>query len=408
MKIQRIDCNDKSKCCGCTACANICPKNAITMVSDEYGFLFPKIDEDKCINCGLCSKACIYKNELKREKVKKAYASVTKNKDILKKSTSGGIFAELASSFLSSGGVVYGCNLRLINSKAVIEHIRIDNIDELQLLQGSKYVQSDKKLIFRQVKQDLKDSKKVLFSGTPCEVAALKRFLFNISMDNLFTIDIVCHGVPSNEMFNAYLNTLYEKEEKIDYKFRDKTEGWGSMGAIFLKRKNKIILKRIHPKKSSFYQLFLNTDICRDSCYSCMFANDKRVSDITIGDYWGIEKEQPELLIENGGSLSREEGISCVLINTEKGSSFIEKFGDNLLLFKSDLKKIAKNNHNLKSPSKKGENREVVFGLYKDNHNFDDINRWFKKKLGIKYYIYTVWIKLPLFFRRLIRKFINR
>ena len=167
----------KSDCCGCGACQAICPKNAIDMVEDKYGFVYPKIDDTKCIKCGLCKKICSYKNPKMMEEDKKVYMSASKNENSLRKSASGGVFFELANAIILDGGIVYGCSMENENNQLYPKHIRVDKCEDLIKLQGSKYVQSECGNIYRQVKSDLLDNKIVLFSGTPCQVEGLKAFL---------------------------------------------------------------------------------------------------------------------------------------------------------------------------------------------------------------------------------------
>ncbi len=206
-----IEIKNKRQCCSCAACISICPKKAIKMKKDEYGFEYPVVNKDKCINCGLCKKSCAYINNNENKNIeKKVYAAVNQNDEQLNISSSGGVFSAISTSFIKQGGVVYGCSMEVIDEKLTPIHIRIDELSSLIKLQGSKYVQSNMETIYRNIQLDLKEGKKVLFSGVPCQVAAVKNYLktINISAEKLFTIDIICHGTPSSNFFQNYITVL--------------------------------------------------------------------------------------------------------------------------------------------------------------------------------------------------------
>ena len=272
---------NKTECCGCGACQAICPKNAIEMVEDEYGFIYPRIDESKCVNCNLCKKTCAYMNPRKMNDEKKVYASVSKNDENLKRSASGGVFYELANSIISDGGVVYGCSMEYKNDKLTPKHIRVNNQENLKKLQGSKYVQSECGNIYKLVKTDLINGKKVLFSGTPCQIEGVKSFLQYKEYENLFLVDIICHGVPSRKMFQDYIeNFEIENNCKVkEFYFRDKDKGWGLFFKVVYEKNGKTE-KTVKPSyESSFYQLFLDSSIYRENCYKCPYATENRNSD---------------------------------------------------------------------------------------------------------------------------------
>ena len=206
----------KKDCCGCAACINICPKHAISLTTDENGFSYPIIDGSKCINCGLCKKVCSYKYKNINNNPIITYAGATLNNDIIKKSSSGGIFGTIAYNFLKNGCIVYGCSLENENSCLSPQHIRVDNISDLYKLLGSKYVQSQMGSIYLEIKNDLLNNKKVLFSGTPCQVHSLQSFLeeTRVKTDNLFSVDLICHGTPSTKMFQDYIIELEKRKHK--------------------------------------------------------------------------------------------------------------------------------------------------------------------------------------------------
>lgn len=347
---------NNDKCCGCEACCNICPKQAITLKEDARGFAYPSIDEKKCINCGLCKSVCIYQNEVSKTKPIAAFAAACKSKDLIKKVASGGVFSICAENILNRGGIVYGA---AFIQGCHVKHIRVDSLKELWKIQGSKYVQSEIADSYQRVKVDLQSGKDVLFSGTPCQIAGLKNFLRK-EYDNLYTIDLICHGVPSQRMFQDYLATI--SPEPIDYfVFRDKTRGWRD---FFLLWKEKGKNKRIHNRLSSYYRLFLTGEIYRDSCYSCQFACSNRVADITLGDFWGFEKVHPEKMQERLWKEQSWRGISCVLSNTNKGIQLFDEIKSQLYWFESSVDKIMVSNGQLKAPSKHTSMREQVLDTY--------------------------------------------
>ncbi len=369
----------KNNCCGCGACQVVCPKNAIDMVEDEFGFLYPKINEKKCVNCGLCRKICSYKSPSKVYSDKNVYMSYSKNNDNLKNSSSGGVFFEIAKAIIDDGGIVYGCSMEKENGKLYPKHIRVDNEKNLFKLQGSKYVQSECYTIYNCVKNDLLDGKIVLFSGTPCQIEGLKAVLRHKNYDNLILMDIICHGVPSMKMFQdyiAYFETI-NKCKVIDYYFRDKEHGCGFNNKIIFKKSGIVgtIIKKSY--ENSYYQLFLDSVIYRDNCYTCPYATSTRNSDITIGDYWGAKEEHPD------SNIDIRNGISCFISNTEKGNMILEKYGAQLYKIESTFDKVAKHNFQLNTPSKKTKEHDKVMNLYKNN-GYEAVDDFYKKSRKIK------------------------
>lgn len=306
-----IHVSNPADCCGCTACASVCSQNAITMEPDALGFLYPKVQENKCIHCGLCEKVCAFNsnydvsNNLEKPI---GYGVRHKNIDELKYSRSGGAFVAFSDYILSQGGFVYGVgygdHFHVVHKKAM-------NKNEAGEFKGSKYVQSDLRGVFRQVKQDLKDGKIVLFTGTPCQTAGLNSYIGKKLRENLFLIDIVCHAAPSPKLWEDYL-TAVEKKYKSKVKnvfFRDKTYGWKAPHKErFVFENGKEITEFTHR------ELFYASLSTRNSCHDCKFTNTQRPSDITIGDFWGYDKI-PETKIMNEDN----RGISVLFVNTEKG-----------------------------------------------------------------------------------------
>ena len=374
----------KENCCACGACYNICPKNAIEMVVDEYGFKYPKIDYTKCISCGACKRVCAFQNVIEKNEPLQVVAAARKDENKIMKSASGGIFAVFAEYFLSIGGIVYGAALVKENNTLVPKHIGIDELKDLPKLLGSKYVQSDIGNVYKEIRTLLNNKKQILFSGTPCQVAGLKAFLGK-KYENLFTIDIICHGVPNAEFLKGYLEILEKKfnGEILDFKFRDKKDGWGPyiLSADILKQ-NKLQRERkyIYLDESTYANMFLYTDILRLNCYKCKYTNKHRTGDITIGDYWGIEKEHPELLKVNGGLLDTKKGISAIIINTEKGKSEIERLGQDIVYFDTTYEKVASANTQLREPSKYGKYRDKIMEEYKIG-GFNKVDEYYYKKV---------------------------
>lgn len=393
--------NEKADCCGCGACQNICPKDAIEMIEDEYGFIYPSINIKKCISCGACKLVCAYQKKTLKLNVKKTYIAISKNKNLIEKSASGGVFSTLANKFLENGGIVYGAILDF-DKKIETKHIRIDKQEDLYKLQGSKYIQSNLGKIYRDVKKDLLQNKEVLFSGTPCQIDALKSFLGKI-FDNLYTIDIICHGVPSNNLFLNYIRFIEKKRniKIIDFSFRNKGKGWslirkiGYIGKIRYIKNNKIKEEILPAWTSSYYKLFLLSKICRINCYSCKYAKNKRCGDITIGDYWGVEKEHPEYYTTIKEKLELKKGVSCILINSEKGIDFLSLYGRELELKPSDLEKVMSHNAQLKCSSKLDNDRKIILDLYK-LEKYEAVEKWYLKFIGYKKYLYFIWNKLPV------------
>ncbi len=396
--------NDKSKCSGCGLCSTRCPKNAIKMQEDEYGFLYAFIDEKKCINCGICKKICPYNKINANTFKKKVFVSNSNNEQVLNTTASGGVFTSIATSFIKNDGVVFGSTLQNENNSFVVKHVKITSIDELEKLKGSKYVQSDISNIYPELKEELDKNKKVLFSGTPCQIAAVKKFCND--SNNLYTIDIICHGVPSNKLFNDYINYVNKKEniEIKNYKFRVKDKGWGLYyfycDFFDVKTKNKKV--KVRPAiDSSYYQLFLDSYTYRKNCYSCPFANDNRISDVTIGDFWGIEKEHKELI--KNKKINIKKGVSCIIVNTEKGMNLLENNKDNIILFESNFQKVRKYNHQLDHPCKMPNDRELILKKYEEK-GYKEVDKYYKNKYKLKRIAKRIWYKIPYTIRKIIKK----
>lgn len=403
--------NEKKDCCACGACMNICPKEAISMRDDEYGFVYPKIDYSRCVSCGKCTGICNYKRPLLNEIPQTVYAAAVRDAEILKKSSSGGIFACIARNVLDKSGIVFGAALIYENGQLVSRHISIDNINDLYKLQGSKYVQSAIGNTYKEAKAYLKNGKPVLFSGTPCQIAGLNSYL-GTEYPELITVDIICHGVPSEKLFRDYI--AYEEKKYniniIDFSFRDKSKRRSMMNSstytnsfTYTDNKNNITKKRIFngKVKSSYTALFLTSLTYRENCYQCIFAQRKRASDITLGDFWGFHSEHPE--IGNTYGLSNGKGVSCILLNTDKGKKCIDEIRSGLVLLDSELDKVSKHNAQLNHPSILSKKRDEILKVYA-REGYGGIDRYYKVNFRKYRMVETVVGMIPKSIKRYIQK----
>lgn len=398
--------DNKVNCCACGACMNICPKGAITMIEDEYGFLYPEINKELCIKCGVCKKVCAYQNISPTKRPLKAFAAVNKNKEQLMKSASGGVFSALATNVLNKGGVAFGATLTFEDGHAIPKHIAIDHVEQLPLLQGSKYVQSSIGDTYKQAKMYLQEGRLVLFSGTPCQIGGLYGYLGK-DYENLITIDVICHGVPNAKMFDDYLQNERIKRKAqsvIGYSFRDKKKGWGMNGRLDLQFADKKVKSFYIPARlASYNTLFLDGDTYRENCYSCKYAGALRPSDLTIGDYWGIEVEHPELLKKK--QYEERYGISCILVNTDKGIMVCEGI-NNQILAESTFEKVSNKNGQLKEPSRKSIKRDYVLDLYTQN-GYRNLDMWFQNSYRRQIMVHSVYNVLPRTIRAKIKRLLK-
>lgn len=369
----------KNQCCACGACVNICPKQAIKFIPDEDGFLFPQIDQNKCVKCGKCLEVCLYKHQQQRGSNKETYVAVAQGIDI-SNSASGGIFASIAKYVIENEGIVFGCTMVYENGQFVPRHIGIECVNEICKLQGSKYVQSSTEMTFQSVKDHLDTGRTVLYSGTPCQIAALTLFLGKY-YESLFTIDTICHGVPSAQFFNEYIKFESEKRkcQITDFTFRDKSQGWKLFGKMVLGNAGIIRTRYFEPEESSYYQMFLNGYTYRENCYTCQFACENRPGDITIGDYWCIDLVHPELLSENGGQLDQKNGVSCLIVNSQQGRKLIDEYGSDIQKWPSTYENASRYNKQLLQPTKIPDERAIVFA--KNKSGYKAVDKWYRARL---------------------------
>ena len=384
----------KKDCCGCTACMSICPKQAITMEPDEDEFIYPTINTDLCMECGLCVKTCVFQSvsETAIEPLA-TYAAINRNQSIVAASASGGIFAALALIIFKKNGVVFGC---AFNNDMEPEHSCVDNPTTMKKLQGSKYVQSSINSTFAEAKQYLEQGIAVLYTGTPCQLAGLKSYLGKV-YQNLITADIICHGVPSAGFFKGYIKHLEGKlkGKVVDFKFRDKSKGLGYMGKAVYEKNGAVREEFIPAVTSYYYSYFLKGDIFRENCYECKYASGSRQGDFTMGDYWGREKAHPEIDTRNG--------VSVLLVNSAKGMALIEELGKYLNLTQSTFEQAREQNVQLRQPTAKSYKREAILKTWREGgyqavaYGFYQSN---KKQLAV----FRIKMLMPQPVKKLIKK----
>ena len=315
---------NKSSCCGCFSCLCACPVGAITKKRDEEGFDYPVADNEACVSCGVCDAVCPYKTEFQGALPTKTFAAKNKDEKIYSNSQSGGMFTPLAERILSVGGVVYGATF---GQDFITRHIKAETAEEVCFLRGSKYVQSDTSNAFSEIVRDMKHGKTVLFCGTPCQVDGLKKLIEKIGLPNerLFTADLVCYGVPSPGIFEKWKIALEKKYHSrlvsTDLRERGQTRKNAKEKYTFLNGKTL--------RGRFFTTLYFSHFIMRPSCHNCLFNTEKRVGDITLGDFWGVEKFVPEI--------ADERGVSLVFCNTEKGQALFDSVKEKLFFAESTV-----------------------------------------------------------------------
>lgn len=353
---------ESNKCTGCMSCYNICPKNCISMKYDTYGIMKPQINNDTCIHCNLCSSLCPINNKSKVNVPMETYACWSLDNKERKSSSSGGLASIFYAHFIEKkNGTVFGCsydkNLKLAYSSAT-------NLEDIKKYKGSKYSQSYIGNSYKEIKELLNHNNEVLFIGTPCQVDGLKIYLRK-SYTNLTTVDLICHGVPSQKYIDDYIKMLNLEESPDNITFR------GLRNFYFTLYKDSKILYSKEDNLDIYFTAFLRGLFYRENCYECKYANTSRVGDITIGDFWGLGEE---INFDHNTS----NGVSVALINTEKGKSLFENIKNKIFYEKRTLKEAVNGNAQLKHPSVKHSNYENFRNLYKEYGFEHAINQCFK------------------------------
>lgn len=348
---------DKKECTGCGLCAARCPKHCIEMKPGFLGHLYPEIDQSKCIDCKLCQKGCPSLQDISSGYPKNAYAAWSKDEEDYISSTSGGIASVLSQYIVAKGGVVYGCS---VLPNILISHIRVDKLEYLHLLKGSKYVQSQIKDIIPQLRKDVLERNLVLFIGTPCQVAAIKQ-LYKTMPNNLYLVDIICHGTPSNQFLKDYIqrNLKIDAARVTNVKFR-----LPDAFSLCVFEQDKLLYKSnnlwTHRYDDLYYNTFIDGYTYRDSCFSCHYAKSNRISDLTIGDFWGLGKEVSDKDIPE-----HKNGISCVLPITDKGMILLNAICFNINIYERPVTEAINGNDQLRHPK----NKNWRISMFQKLHN---------------------------------------
>lgn len=375
---------EKHNCCGCGACSQACPVSCIEMERDKEGFYYPKVNKHKCVSCGKCEVVCpVINAKDQSDEIISSYAAYAKNEDILTKSSSGGIFSLVALWIISSGGVVFGASF---DDNSSVRHIYVDKKEDLYLLQGSKYVQSNTYDSYVLAEQFLKTRRNVLFTGTACQISGLKRYLGK-EYDELFTIDVLCHGVPSPLLWEKYCAEISKKFSKniSSIYFRDKTYGWNDFSMTFVFDDNQIERKKYF--NDPYMSLFLGNICLRPSCYHCKFKGLSRDSDITIGDCWGVEKTCQEMNNYNG--------VSVIITHTSKGQSILQNIENELVLKEEKVDLLLSPLADSRVSVKEHDNRQLFFRRLKWKRNVSELAILLEPTMGTK-------------IRRKIKKYANK
>ena len=346
--------NHKSECCGCTACQQICPVQCIVMTSDEEGFLYPKINEGQCIGCQKCEAVCPIQTPPLVKGKTQTYVGYAKNEKIRRRSSSGGIFSLAAEYVLKRGGAVFGA---AFDDALAVHHICVESEEDLDKLRGSKYVQSSLENTYAQAEEYLIDGRWVLFSGTACQIAGLKNYLGK-EYDRLLTIDVLCHGVPSPKIWKLYLEEQERKHHgKItSIQFRDKRLGWKlySIRILFADGGE----YAVPFPDDVFMNMFLANIDLRPACHDCRFKEFPRVSDMTIGDCWGIENYMPEM--------DDDKGTSLFMVHSPKGERILEAIREDLAVKEAELNRFLSGDADLRKSVDMHPNRKKYWaGVYR-------------------------------------------
>ncbi len=355
---------EKANCTGCHACYNACPVQAVIMKEDDEGFLHPKVDESRCVLCGLCLKACPIHIKPTVNTEREAFAAFAKDQNEHASSSSGGIFAVLARYVLRNGGYVCGA---AFDETMTPKHILTNKETDLTKLKGTKYVQSKIGDVYLRIRDLLDQGIVVLFSGTPCQVAGLRRFL-NKQYSNLLTVDLICHGVPSPAVFRKYLSEISGEQTVKHMSFRDKSNGLSDVYLVYELSNGEVVREKY--SDSEYIKGFIQNLTIRPSCFNCQFKGIDRCSDITIGDYWGLNDYHPEMITEMG--------TSAVIIHSRTGRKYFEFVKKELKYVKSKPESVSFWNTCLEESVKYNPLRADFFRDFETTKVKDNVSRLYK------------------------------
>lgn len=368
----------KNECMGCMACYNACPFNAIEIIEDQQGFAIPSINQNKCKECRNCERVCPPLNKYNgRVMTQKTFAAWDIEDSERARSNSGGVATKLAEYAIKNGYVVVGA---IIDQDLVVRHRICETVEELDKLRMSKYVQSEVANVYKIIKQKLKESKKVIFFGTPCQVDAVKRVVGTKYQKLLITVDLICHGVPSPKYLREHLSSFEQNLFNVStYAFRDNNK---YSFQVYLKNGEKKVIE--YPKDNYLYA-FMKNVLDRESCHRCKYSSIYRVADITLGDFWGIKDLKTE-----GVTLEKEKGINAVLINTDKGYQVFKAISSELFVEQRQLEEVVEYNPFLREIEKSNEDRFLFRKRY-SLEGFEHAVRWLRKRyIGHEA---VIWIK---------------
>lgn len=353
-----------NRCTGCCACSDVCPVGAITMGVDASGSRCPQLNNSLCVSCNKCKRVCPQFYSAINEKCDKfSYIGLCDDNVLYQKSSSGGIFAAVAESFINRGGVVYGAAMSQFNKRIECRHLRITESEDLHLIQGSKYVQSKMDGVYKKIKQDLKEGKDVLFSGTSCQVAALKNIIGE--HEHLFTIDLVCHGVPKDAIYYDYLSFIEKKYkariEDLSFRVKGYRGFWSDSSYVLkflLRRKKSNRIVFIPKDKSAYFKLFLQRAGYRQSCYSCQYSSIHKPSDMTLGDYRPTTNEYHEYNLQTAFT------YSSIIVHSNRGKSLLDFANSIICLIPIPIEKMVDHHINLQRPSSITNEGKKLMSIY--------------------------------------------
>lgn len=341
------------QCTGCALCLTLCPKKCISFKEGKLGHLYPVVNEGDCIDCGLCRKKCPSLSVFEKEKPSKAFATWSKNEQIYSNSSSGGLATQISKCIIEQGGVVYGS---AVLPDIVVRHIRVDNMEDISKLQGSKYVQSDIQETLRLIKTDIKRGVPTLFIGTPCQVAAVKN-LFRDVPGNLFLIDLICHGVPSLNLLKRHIRKVADCPHYDNVRFRE-----GNQYFLSISSGGKVVYHKTlrNPRYKEWYiNTFFDGYVYRDSCYACHYSCPERISDMTIGDFWGLGRKASADMIP-----AHPKGCSVALPITDKGYKLLQSVSKDLNIYERTVDEAIEGNDQLQHPTILGKRKRLFRLLY--------------------------------------------